>query len=59
MYEMYVITEKLNAKIFKNLQDFGHIVSRKLWKLFRENYFNAKDVLIAKPVTKNAKLVKK
>ncbi|CAG9829820.1 unnamed protein product [Diabrotica balteata] len=50
--EVYVISRILARKILKDLhKSYMHIGSRKLWMLFRDNYFAKNDISIAKEIT--------
>jgi hypothetical protein len=52
--ELYVITEQMAKEVFLKLHcDNGHIGSRKVWLMFRENYICRQDYTIAKEVTRN------
>lgn len=51
--ELFIITKNLTREVLKSLHEQnGHIGSRKLWLLFRENYISKGDQSLAKDITR-------
>lgn len=49
--ELYVIDENLAIKILNDLHlKFGHVGIRKLWLIYRENYYTNKDLNLCKDI---------
>jgi RNase H-like domain found in reverse transcriptase/Reverse transcriptase (RNA-dependent DNA polymerase)/Integrase zinc binding domain/Aspartyl protease len=58
--ELFIVSQELSKRILKKLHElFGHIGSRKLWKMYRENYYNLHDLSLAKIVTTTCELCQK
>ncbi|KAK9887623.1 hypothetical protein WA026_023582 [Henosepilachna vigintioctopunctata] len=55
--ELYIIEEELAVNILKELHEqYGHIGARKLWLLYRENYFTKNDQSLTKRITSKCKI---
>lgn len=54
--ELYIVSQSLTKEILLKLHsDFGHMGSRKLWLMFRENYYNKNDLSLSKKITTTCK----